>query len=253
MIVKNKAGQNEPMNEEIKKRTVVDRIKKGYIAACRASGVEVSAGVDIPLYEDDLPKGLGINFDELGTIILAIEKDQKYEDKIRLETFDDDGGGKSRHGQGYYRIHVSHGLFPRGPLANKKPKIFLVKGWWTISLNGKKEVSIAKQGTLAGELLGVLGESWGTTRKLDAVLDLLRERVTNKATEGRPTELQITNAMKEINRPLKKRNHPGIMLIRKSNSLGATWKFMLDIRSKESKVGFSDSKKPTTLKKNKMA
>jgi hypothetical protein len=238
------------MDQEIKKRTVVDRIKNAYISACRDAGVEAEAPATIYLNTDDIPTGAGIDFNELGIILLAIEQDDRYRGHIILETLDEHKNG-SRRKQTSYRIQVNHGLFLRGALADKKPRVFLVKGWWTISLPGKgsKEVRIAKQGTLTGELLAILGQSWGTVRKTDVIYDLLRQRVTNKATEGRPDDQNITNAMKEINRRLKEGGHPGIKLIRKPDSLGGTWKLMLDIRSAKPKVDSSGTRKSTKRKK----
>jgi hypothetical protein len=56
---------------------------------------------------------------------------------------------------------VSQGLIPRGIEFDKRPKIMLARGWWIVSMPKKKDVRIAKQGTLAGELLGILGMAWG--------------------------------------------------------------------------------------------
>ncbi len=234
------------MDEVIKKRTVIDRIKRAYMSHCRGACVE--AGADIYLGADDIPKGAGIDFNELGTILLAIEQDPKYGGLISLEAIDEDGK-RSTEGRDCYRITVSQDLIPRGVSFDKKPKIMLSRDWWSISLPGKKELRIAKQGTLSGELLGVLGMAWGTTRKADVVYDLLRDRVTNKATEGRPTGRQIADAMKEINRPLKKNGYRGIKLIQNGGGLGATWKFILDVRPTESKVVSPKGSKPTTRKK----
>lgn len=237
------------MDEVIKKRTVIDRIKRAYIAHCRASGIEAQTGVDIYLGVDDVPKGVGIDFNELGAILLAIEKEPQYTGLITIEAVDDEDGKKSPEKRDCYRVSVNPGLLPRGASYDKKPKIMLSKGWWVISLPGKKELRIAKQGTLSGELLGVLGMAWGATRKTDIVYDLLRIRVTNKATEGRPTGKQIADAMKEINRPLKKHGYRGIKLIQKADELGGTWKFMLDALHPESEVFSSRGSKPTRHRK----
>ena len=234
------------MDEVIKRRTVIDRIKRAYISHCRGAGVE--AGADIYIGPDEIPKGAGIDFKELGTILLAIEQDPKYVGLISLEAIDEDGK-RSTEGRDCYRLSVSQDLIPRGVSFDKKPKIMLSRGCWSISLPGKKELRIAKQGTLSGELLGVLGMAWGATRKSDVVYDLLRDRVTNKATEGRPTGRQIDDAMKEINRPLNKNGYRGIKLIRTADTLGGTWKFILDVRPSDAVVVSPKVSKHTTRKK----
>lgn len=242
------------MDPEIIKRTVVDRIKKAYIAECRGAGVDAQADITINLYADDLPNELGVDFNALGSILLAIERDDLYKGHIRLETIDDDTergvillDKESRQRQPYYRVHVGRSMFPEGTLSDKKPKIFLVKGWWTLSLPGKKELPMFKQGTLAGELLAVLGEAWGATRAKEVVLDMLEKRVTNKATEGRPDGIQIKDAMKEINMRLSENDYRRIKLFERSNAWGATWKFMLYTPS--TPVDLSIGQKPTVPKK----
>lgn len=227
------------MDEVIKKRTVIDRIKRAYISHCRGAGVDGQAGADIYLHADDIPKGAGINFEELGKILLSIEEDPKYIGLIKLEAVDAEAG------RDCYRIAVSQDLIPRGIALDKRPKIMLARGWWIVSMPKKKDVRIAKQGTLAGELLGVLGMAWGASRKAEVVYDMLQKSVTHKATEGRPTGQQITDAMKEINRPLKKNGLRGIKLIKTADSLGGTWKFMLDALLPEAKVVSPSSSKNT--------
>ena len=114
---------------------------------------------------------------------------------------------------------------------------------------GSKQVKIAKKGTLAGELLGILGDTWITGRKTEVVYDLLQQRVTHKRTEGRPTGQQIDNAMKEINRPLNKRGMRTIKLIKTGGEMRGSYKFMLDVRLPETLVVSPKSPKPTTGKK----
>lgn len=234
------------MNYEIQKRTVIDRIKRGYIAYCRDAGVESVPSASIGLFADDFPEHLGINFHNLGDLILSIEKDPEYEGRIKLETADEDKKQK----RPYYRVQVSQDLLPRTALSDKRPKIFVQRGYWCVSLPDNKVVKIGKKGTLKGELLGALGEAWGTRRRTDTLLDILKERVKNKATEGRPTMRQVQDAMKEINKPLHKKGLRTIKLVRTSDEMGSIWNFVLANAAKEARRVLAKKRKTTGKRKS---
>lgn len=245
------------MDPEIKKRTVVDRIKRAYEAACHGAGNEAQAELSIDLYESDIPDFLQIGFEELGALLLSIESDEKYRGKIEIEAADDfvatgitrykKSSGTVANAQPHYRVRVSCSLFPDGVLSDQKPQIYLSRDWWTISLPKEKPLRLFKQGTLRGELIGVFGEAWGMPRKADTIFDLLEGRITNKGTSGRPTMTQIENAVRDLNRKLKKHRRRGIKLIKTADSFGGTWKLVIDSPSEESDVSFENLENPRSL------
>lgn len=95
------------------------------------------------------------------------------------------------------------------------PKIFSEKGWWCISMSDKKQkpIQLLKQGFWAGDLFGILGNPWGTPRSRESVLNTLEETTGKK-----PDGTQIHNAMREINRTLKKRKMPQLVLVGGANN-----------------------------------
>ncbi len=77
---------------------------------------------------------------------------------------------------------------------------------WYISTGKNKKVLLFEEGTLRGELLGVLND--GVERLKENVHDILGEK-----TGDVPDLVQITDAMKDINRKLKKNKIPPLDLV----------------------------------------
>src|SRR3989344_5292182 len=110
--------------------------------------------------------------------------------------------------------------------------------WWVLCLPKKRDVRITKEGSLGGELLGVLVEhdKWGKDLSREHVMEELRKRVKNRAiqkeesTRKEPTIRQIKEALKDINQKLKKSGIRGIKLIETRTTLSVTWKYFLDFR-----------------------
>jgi hypothetical protein len=96
------------------------------------------------------------------------------------------------------------------------PKIFQEKGWWCISMPGKQQrpVQLFKKSFWAGEFLGILGDPWGAPRKRESVFEILE-----KKTKEMPTETQIDNVMREINRKLKEKKIPSMALMRQDGDM----------------------------------
>lgn len=233
------------MDKELKKRAVVRVLREAYDRECRKVKAALLPTVTVRIYAEDLPIECEITYSELGSILLDIEKDKRFKGNIIVDapaavrsrqSFllpDEKEIAQQRIGKSFYDVQITMNAFPEKKRSNTRPEISLERNKWTLSIPNDKKIPMFHKGTLAGELLATLGQTWGVKKMKGDILDELARRVTNQATNGRPTDAQVTNSMKQINVQLKERGCEKRIRIfkdrkgEKQESMHAEWKFIL--------------------------
>ena len=105
---------------------------------------------------------------------------------------------------------TTHAISSGSPVLTQAatPSITSERGvWYIAAVDGESSARLFKQGTLAGELIGFLGNPWGASRTKESLLDHIEETCGE-----RPDAKQIQNAMREVNRKLTELHIPRMQL-----------------------------------------
>ena len=185
------------MDPQIKKDTIRRRLMDLATARLKRQGRRGAACITLRL--DSLPTVLQLTLEELGGILQEIVRESHG--NITLQGGVDNGSPRvTRH---FYTVKVERGAIPRAATTRATPTVVKHENFWCICLPGQSTlVPIGREGSLKGELFGVLGEDrWGKFQTTDHVREKLAQEVTHRGMQN-PSDTQLLDALREINETL---------------------------------------------------
>lgn len=241
------------VNGEMKKRAILELLKKEYNRAGRFYGGTPKHALTVKVYLDKFPPTLKLTFEDLTSLLIEMEKE--YRGKLKVQPLNDNSVRVKRD---YYPVRVNPKTFSREARATKKPSVSEHDGFWCLSLPGQRQlIRVGRVGSLKGELFAIMTENrrWGTFQSVEYVLEELNRRVKDMRTMGNHSPEKIREHLKELNETLydgcKKRverigDWPNTVGIIWGNSL---WNAVLRISRGVPTVGFARVAIPTRSKK----
>ena len=198
------------MDEELKKRTALEIIKKKFLLNYRDRGL--SNGI-VKIYEKDFPFESGMDFGEVGQVLKRL-KDQysgqiEIQGVFNLSTDLEPFIGKDciptdslRSGDAYYKLEIQNkGAISNAETNDTRPKYIEDKdcGYLSFGKKGAGKIRIGRRNTIQCQVLRALSDpEFGVLRAKDSALELIENALAKSV-----DEIQIDEAMKAINQKLK--------------------------------------------------